>query len=146
MWHNKKENVKNTKSLIVTPTSLIYNWKSEFENFAPDIKVLLIHGNKKEREKLLNTIDEYDVVITTYATLRNDLDFYETKVFDYFIIDEAQNIKNPISLSTNAVKSINSKVRFALTGTPIENNLLELWSIFDFVMPGYLYSRNKFQD
>ena len=96
----KKENVKNTKSLIVTPTSLIYNWKSEFENFAPDIKVLLIHGNKKEREKLLNTIDEYDVVITTYATLRNDLDFYETKVFDYFIIDEAQNIKNPISLST----------------------------------------------
>ena len=142
----KKENVKNTKSLIVTPTSLIYNWKSEFENFAPDIKVLLIHGNKKEREKLLNTIDEYDVVITTYATLRNDLDFYETKVFDYFIIDEAQNIKNPISLSTNAVKSINSKVRFALTGTPIENNLLELWSIFDFVMPGYLYSRNKFQD
>lgn len=142
----KKEKDANTKNLIVTPTSLIYNWKSEFENFAPDINVLLIHGNKKEREKLLKTIDEYDVVITTYATLRNDLDFYETQVFDYFIIDEAQNIKNPISLSTNAVKSINSKVRFALTGTPIENNLLELWSIFDFVMPGYLYSRNKFQD
>ena len=142
----KKGKINNTKSLIVTPTSLIYNWKSEFENFAPDIKVLLIHGNKKEREKLLNTIDEYDVVITTYATLRNDLDFYETKVFDYFIIDEAQNIKNPISLSTNAVKSVNAKVKFALTGTPIENNLLELWSIFDFVMPGYLYSRNKFQD
>lgn len=142
----KKEKDINTKSLIVTPTSLIYNWKSEFENFAPDINVLLIHGNKKEREKLLKNIDECDVIITTYATLRNDLDFYETKVFDYFIIDEAQNIKNPISLSTNAVKSINSKIRFALTGTPIENNLLELWSIFDFVMPGYLYSRNKFQD
>ena len=142
----KKQKNNKTKSLIVTPTSLIYNWKSEFENFAPDVKVLLIHGNKKEREKLLNTINDYDVIITTYATLRNDLDFYETKVFDYFIIDEAQNIKNPISLSTNAVKSINSKVRFALTGTPIENNLLELWSIFDFVMPGYLYSRNKFQD
>ncbi len=142
----KKELGLNTKSLIVTPTSLIYNWKSEFENFAPDINVLLIHGNKKEREKLLNSIDDYDVVITTYATLRNDLDFYETKVFDYLIIDEAQNIKNPISLSTNAVKSVNSKVRFALTGTPIENNLLELWSIFDFVMPGYLYNRNKFQD
>ena len=101
---------------------------------------------KKEREKLLNTIDEYDVVITTYATLRNDLDFYETKVFDYFIIDEAQNIKNPISLSTNAVKSINSKVRFALTGTPIEITYLSFGLIFDFVMPGYLYSRNKFQD
>ena len=100
---------------------------------------------KKRREKLLKNIDECDVIITTYATLRNDLDFYETKVLDYFIIDEAQNIKNPISLSTNAVKSINSKIRFALTGTPIENNLLELWSIFDFVMPGYLYSRNKFQ-
>lgn len=142
----KKEKYTNTKSLIVTPTSLIYNWKSEFEKFAPDIKILLIHGNKKEREKFLKTIDKYDVIITTYATLRNDLDFYETKVFDYFIIDEAQNIKNPISLSTNAVKSINAKVKFALTGTPIENNLLELWSIFDFIMPGYLYSRNKFQD
>ncbi|MGL5327768.1 MAG: SNF2 helicase associated domain-containing protein [Peptostreptococcaceae bacterium] len=136
----------DSKSLIITPTSLIYNWKNEFETFAPSMKVLLIHGNKKEREKAFEEIDNYDVIITTYGTLRNDLDNYNKITFDYCIIDEAQNIKNPVALSTEAVKSIKSKVRFALTGTPIENNLLELWSIFDFVMPGYLYNKIKFQN
>lgn len=144
---SKKEDTDSSlKSLIITPTSLIYNWKNEFETFAPSMKVLLIHGNKKEREKALLEMNDCDVIITTYGTLRNDLDKYINTVFDYCIIDEAQNIKNPLALSTDAVKSINAKVRFALTGTPIENNLLELWSIFDFVMPGYLYSRSKFQD
>ena len=142
----KEDNNSTLKTLIVTPTALIYNWKNEFENFAPSINVLLVHGNKKEREKALLEIDKYDVIITTYGTLRNDLDKYSDIVFDYCIIDEAQNIKNPLALSTDAVKSINAKVKFALTGTPIENNLLELWSIFDFIMPGYLYSRSKFQD
>ncbi|MGL5311826.1 MAG: SNF2 helicase associated domain-containing protein [Peptostreptococcaceae bacterium] len=142
----KNEMNGKLKSLIITPTSLIYNWKNEFETFAPTMNVLLIHGNKKEREKALLEINNYDVIITTYGTLRNDLDKYVDNVFDYCIIDEAQNIKNPLALSTDAVKSVNAKVRFALTGTPIENNLLELWSIFDFVMPGYLYSRSKFQD
>ena len=137
---------KGKKSLIVTPTSLIYNWNIEFEKFAPDMSVLLIHGSKKEREDNLKDLDKYDVIITTYGTLRNDLENYENIVFDYCVIDEAQNIKNPVALSTEAVKSINAKMRFALTGTPIENNLLELWSIFDFVMPGYLYNRNKFQN
>lgn len=137
---------KNKKSLIITPTSLIYNWKIEFEKFAPSINVLLIHGSKKEREENFKNIDDYDVILTTYGTLRNDLDNYNNKIFDYCVIDEAQNIKNPIALSTEAVKSVNAKMRFALTGTPIENNLLELWSIFDFVMPGYLYNRNKFQN
>jgi SNF2 family DNA or RNA helicase len=137
---------KNCKSIIITPTSLIYNWKNEFETFAPTMKVLLVHGSKKEREKAFDEMDNYDVVITTYGTLRNDLDYYNQKTFGYCIIDEAQNIKNPVALSTEAVKSVKAKVRFALTGTPIENNLMELWSIFDFVMPGYLYSRRKFQD
>lgn len=136
----------NCKSIIVTPTSLIYNWKNEFETFAPTMKVLLIHGSKKEREKAFEEMDNYDVVITTYGTLRNDLDNYSKKIFSYCIIDEAQNIKNPVALSTEAVKSIKAKVKFALTGTPIENNLMELWSIFDFIMPGYLYSRSKFQN
>lgn len=134
------------KSIIITPTSLIYNWKNEFETFAPTIKVLLVHGNKKDREKAIESINEYDVVITTYGTLRNDLESYSNTVFNYCIIDEAQNIKNPIALSTEAVKNVNAKVKFALTGTPIENNLMELWSIFDFVMPGYLYNKSKFQD
>ncbi|MEG2364112.1 MAG: DEAD/DEAH box helicase [Terrisporobacter sp.] len=137
---------KNKKTLIVTPTSLIYNWKDEFENFAPNTKVLIMHGDKNQREELFKTIDEYDVILTTYATLRNDSDFYEDKYFDYFIIDEAQNIKNPFAQNTEAVKNIKANNRFALTGTPIENNLVELWSIFDFLMPGYLFTKKSFEN
>lgn len=135
---------KGKKSLIITPTSLIHNWKSEMEKFAPSLKVGISHSAKKEREKVIDNIDEYDVILTTYGALRNDLRYYEEINFDYCIIDEAQNIKNPTAISTDAVKSIKAKNRFALTGTPIENNLLELWSIFDFVMPGYLYGLSKF--
>ncbi len=143
---SKKESYENIKSLIVTPTALLYNWNSEFEKFAPSLKILLVHGNKKERDSLISSYTDYDVIITTYATLRNDIENYENIKFDYCIIDEAQNIKNPIAQSTQAVKSVDAKMKMALTGTPIENNLFELWSIFDFIMPGYLYSRNKFQD
>ena len=132
-----------SKSLIVAPTSLIYNWKNEFEKFAPSMKVLLCNGTPEERIKELKNYTEYDVIITTYNLLRRDLEYYDM-TFDYFIIDEAQNIKNPSSLSAKSVKDIKSKTRFALTGTPIENSLMELWSIFDFVMPGYLYDEKKF--
>lgn len=135
---------KDSKSIVITPTSLIHNWKSEFEKFAPTLKIGLVHGTKKEREKIINNIDEHNVLLTTYGTLRNDLEVYEKIEFDYCVIDEAQNIKNPVAMSTDAVKSINSKMKFALTGTPIENNLNELWSIFDFIMPGYLYNITKF--
>ena len=138
--------LSNKKSLIVTPTSLIYNWKNEFEKFAPDIKVLLIHGNKRDREKCFMELENFDVILTTYGTLRNDLEKYSEIKFDYCILDEAQNIKNPVALVTESVKSINAENKFALTGTPMENNLLELWSIFDFIMPGYLYSKAKFQE
>ena len=136
---------KNKKSIVITPTSLIYNWKSELEKFAPTLKVGLLHGAKSEREKMINNIHDYDVILTTYTTYKNDMDKYESIHFDYGIIDEAQNIKNPDAIVTKAIKSINAKVKFALTGTPIENNLLELWSIFDFVMPGYLYNKSKFK-
>lgn len=136
---------KNKKSIVITPTALIYNWKSEFEKFAPDLKIGIVHGNKLGRDKIINNIDDYDIILTTYTTFRNDLDKYENISFDYCVIDEAQNIKNPDSIITKAIKSINAKVRFALTGTPIENNLLELWSIFDFIMPGYLYNKEKFK-
>ena len=94
--------------------------------------------------EIIKSIHEYDVVLTTYGSLRNDLDYYEEIDFDYCIIDEAQNIKNPLASASDAVKAIKAKNKFALTGTPIENNLLELWSIFDFIMPGYLYSLTKF--
>ena len=134
------------KSIIITPTSLIYNWKSEFEKFAPSLKIKIIHGSKEERVFIREEINEYDVLITTYGTLRNDYNLYKEINFDYCIIDEAQNIKNPLSQSSEVVKELNAKVKFALTGTPIENNLLELWSLFDYIMPGYLYSKRKFQD
>ena len=137
---------KGKKSIIVTPTSLIYNWRSEFEKFAPNMKVKIIHGNRDERIFTKEEIKEFDVLITTYGTLRNDYDLYNYINFDFCIIDEAQNIKNPLSQSSEVVKELNAKVKFALTGTPIENNLLELWSLFDYILPGYLYSKKKFQD
>lgn len=137
---------KDKKSLIVTPTSLIYNWKNEFEKFAPSLKVAIVHGSKSDRMEILESSNEYDIILTTYGTLRNDQNIYEKKTFDYCIIDEGQNIKNPLARSSRSVKKIKSKSRFALTGTPIENNLIELWSIFDFIMPGYLYGAKKFKE
>ncbi|MEG2789573.1 MAG: SNF2 helicase associated domain-containing protein, partial [Romboutsia sp.] len=137
---------KGKKSIVVAPTSLIYNWKNEFETFAPNLNVVVLHGNKNERKELLKTIEDKDVILTTYTILKNDFKDLEDIVFDYCIIDEAQNIKNPYSQNSEAVKQVKANVKFALTGTPIENNLLELWSIFDFIMPGYLYSKSKFQE
>lgn len=136
---------KGKRSIVITPTSLIFNWKSEFEKFTPDIKLGIAYGNKITREKILENINEYDIILTSYGTYKNDIDKYENLKFDFCIIDEAQNIKNPDSIITNAIKKINAEVKFALTGTPVENNLTELWSIFDFVMPGYLYSKHKFE-
>jgi len=136
---------KGKKSIIIAPTSLIYNWKNEFIKFAPSIKVCVIHGNKNERIKIIENIDKYDVILTTYGTLRNDEESYEKLKFDYCILDEGQNIKNPLAQSTKSVKNINAKSKFVLTGTPIENNLIELWSIFDFVMPNYLYNTTTFK-
>ncbi|MGL5244430.1 MAG: DEAD/DEAH box helicase, partial [Sarcina sp.] len=108
-------------------------------------KVLILHGSKDSRLELMKDINEYDVIITTYGTLRNDFDLYKDLEFNYCIIDEAQNIKNPVAQSTEVVKEVRAEVKFALTGTPMENNLLELWSIFDFIMPTYLYGRSRFQ-
>ena len=136
---------KDKKSIVITPTALIYNWKNELEKFAPTLKVGLLHAAKSEREKILDNIDNYDVILTTYTTYKNDIDKYKNINFDYCIIDEAQNIKNPDAIITKAIKNVNAKFKFALTGTPIENNLMELWSIFDFIMPGYLYNKSKFK-
>lgn len=137
---------QGAKSLIITPTALVYNWKSELERFAPTLKVGVLHGNKAVREKVFAERKQYDVLLTTYTTFKNDEASYRIVPFDYCIIDEAQMIKNPDAKITEAIKKVQAGVRFALTGTPIENNLLELWSIFDFIMPGYLYSRLRFQN
>ncbi len=133
---------ENKKTLIITPTSLIYNWRDEIERFAPILNVAIAYGSCIKYEKVIN---EHDIILTTYGTLKNNINEYENIEFDYCIIDEAQNIKNPTAQNTNRVKDIKAKARFALTGTPIENNLIELWSIFDFIMPGYLYSKEIFE-
>lgn len=134
----------SSKTLIVAPTSLIYNWHSELEKFAPTLKAAILNGSREERETMLKNIDKVDVIITTYNLLKRDLENYKTLEFDYCFLDEAQYIKNPHSQNAKAVKEIKAKSRFALTGTPIENSLMELWSIFDFVMPDYLYDEKRF--
>lgn len=133
---------KSKKTLIVAPTSLIYNWDNEFKKFSPDLKVGIFHSN----EVLIDNLKECNIILTTYGLVRNHIESFKKIEFDYCIIDEAQNIKNSLGKNTAAVKEIKSKVRFALTGTPIENNLLELWSIFDFIMPGYLFPRKYFEE
>jgi SNF2 family DNA or RNA helicase len=135
---------KGSKTLIIAPTSLIYNWISEFEKFAPEVKIAAVNGMKEEREEIIEKREDYDVLITTYNLVRRDIESYKALDFDYCILDEAQNIKNSNSQNAAAVKSLRAKRRFALSGTPIENSLMELWSIFDFIMPGYLYDEKRF--
>ncbi len=133
-------------SLVVAPTSLVYNWEAEVQKFAPGIKTLLIHGGVAERDERLSHVNEVDLVVTSYALLRRDIAKYQTIQFRACIIDEAQNIKNPKTINSKSVKQVHAQTYFALTGTPIENSLTELWSIFDFLMPGYLFSSAKFQE
>ncbi len=132
-------------TLIVAPTSLLYNWQSEIEKFAPQAKTVIISGTPSERIHTERDIDGYHFVITSYGLLRRDINNYINYEFAYCFIDEAQHIKNPNTINAKAVKKIKAGSFFALTGTPLENTLTELWSIFDFVMPGYLYSRHKFR-
>lgn len=134
---------KGEKFIVVAPTSLIYNWKSELDKFGDSLNVAVIHGSK--RKEYIDNIDKYDVVLTSYGTIKRDIELYKDIRFGYCILDEGQSIKNPDAEITKIVKTINSKSRFVLTGTPIENNLMELWSIFDFIMPGYLFSKEIFK-
>lgn len=135
---------KQLPCIVVAPTSVIYNWEVEAEKFTPELKVLVITGAKEKRNLLICTCNEYDLIITTYGVLKNDIEDYRKIKFRYIFLDEAQNIKNPATLNANSVKSLTSKCAFALTGTPVENRLTELWSIFDFIMPGLLFNRSKF--
>lgn len=136
--HQKKHH------LIVCPTSLIYNWQDEIENFAPMLKAQVVSGTPAERMEAINNYKNYDVLITSYPLIRRDIAHYEKIEFHTVFIDEAQFIKNDSSLNAKSVKRLRAKHRFALTGTPIENSLSELWSIFDFIMPEYLHSHSKF--
>jgi len=128
----------------VCPTSLVYNWENEFFKFASELNFGAFSGNRTERRELLEKFDG-NIYITSYGLLREDAEIYQEKTFRVFVIDEAQNIKNPKTGLAKAVKSITSETKLALTGTPIENSIVELWSIFDFIMPGFLSSLVKFQ-
>ena len=136
---------ENAPSLVVAPASLVYNWYEECRRFAPQLSVCTIAGSSTERRDRLADCKKYDVLVTSYDLLKRDIAEYEDKEFAYQIIDEAQYIKNHTTAAAKAVKLIKSRHRFALTGTPIENRLSELWSIFDYLMPGFLYGYEAFK-
>ncbi len=131
-------------TLVVCPSSLVFNWVAEAGKFTPELKVLALHG--ADRRALLGSMMEYDLVVTSYALLRRDAEFYRGVEFDTVVLDEAQHIKNRQTQNAQAVKAIRSKHRLVLTGTPMENSVLDLWSIFDFLMPGYLGSAQDFRE
>jgi len=139
-----KERDSAHRFMIVCPTSLVYNWMDELETFTPDLKCKVITGTPEERLSIIKTSEPVDVFITSYPLLRRDIQNYENMKFHTVFLDEAQFIKNAASLNAKSVKSLNAVHRFALTGTPIENSLSELWSIFDFVMPYYLLTHSRF--
>ena len=132
-----------SKFLIVVPTALVYNWENEFKKFAPDLKYQAFAGNKAKRREQLEH-DQPNIYITSYGLVREDADIYTNMTFKACIVDEAQTIKNPGAGITKMVKKINAETHIALTGTPIENSAIELWSIFDFIMPGFLASEQTF--
>lgn len=139
----KNDNPKS-QSIVVCPTSLVYNWKEEFGKFNSQLKVLPIDGNPQQRKKLLANANKYDILITSYTLLQKDIEFYKEIPFGYIILDEAQHIKNRGTRNAQSVKMIQAAHRLILTGTPIENSLDELWSLFDFLMPGLLSTFDRF--
>ena len=140
-----KQEGRQGTSLIVCPASLVFNWGEELKRFAPELSVELVTGTQAERERKLSGFGETDVFVTSYDLLKRDIASYHGLKFEYHILDEAQYIKNHSTAAAKAVKAIEGRMRFALTGTPIENRLSELWSIFDFLMPGYLYGYEVFR-
>ena len=138
----------NKPSIVVCPSSLCLNWQNETEKFTKDVKSIVIHGNLEERNKQIALIPKYNIAITSYELLKRDIEEYKKYdyKFKYIIADEAQYIKNNKTQNAKAIKNISAETRYALTGTPIENSLSELWSIFDFIMPGYLFGYRKFKE
>ena len=151
----KYENQKNIESiqeqkrasLVVSPSSLTLNWENEAKKFADELKVLVIRGTLAERKRQIDDLQNYDLVITSYDLLKRDIDLYNEKnyKFRFIIADEAQYLKNSNTQNAKTIKQIKADTRYALTGTPIENSLSELWSIFDYIMPGYLFTYKKFK-
>ena len=134
------------RCLIVTPASLVYNWYNEFRRFAPHLPVVMVIGSAKERELLIAQAPDQVILITSYDLLKRDIEQYEKLHFFCQVIDEAQFIKNHNTQAARAVKEIKAVCKLALTGTPVENRLSELWSIFDYLMPGFLFGYQRFRE
>ena len=142
------ENKENRRaSIVICPSSLTLNWQNESQKFTNKLKTMVIRGNAQERKEQIKNIGKYDLVITSYDLLKRDVEAYKENkyVFRFAITDEAQYLKNSNTQNAKAVKEIVADTRYALTGTPIENSLAELWSIFDYIMPGYLFTYKKFK-
>jgi len=136
---------QDSKSLVICPKTLLFNWAAEIRKFNPALSHQIYEGNQKERKKILETLN-VNVLLASYSIIQNDIDELSKINFSYVILDEAQHIKNAYALRTKAVKKLDAHYKLALSGTPIENNPLELWSIFDFLMPGYLPSQRTFKN
>lgn len=136
--------MRSRPHLIVCPTSLVFNWLAEAKKFTPELKVLALHG--PDRHAKFEQVVEHDIIVTSYALIRRDADRYRELEFDTVVLDEAQHIKNRQTQNAQAVKAVRAKHRLVLTGTPLENSVLDLWSIFDFLMPGYLGTAKDFRE
>ncbi|MDR0922561.1 MAG: DEAD/DEAH box helicase [Lactobacillales bacterium] len=143
---SEKETAWQGQTLIVAPASLTYNWLAEFKKFAPSLNIKVISGNKAERTEMIEHSQDIDVLVTSYASLRQDIDLYNRLTLGYLILDEAQMVKNASTKTSQALRGLQVAQRFALSGTPIENNIDELWSIFQMVLPGFFPSRQKFRE
>ncbi len=132
-------------SIVICPSSLIYNWEDEVNKFAPDLKVKCIVGNQSIRQNIINEVQNYRLVITSYDYMRRDYQLYQQVEFGYIILDESQYIKNQKTKNAQSVKELKGLHKLALSGTPIENSLAELWSVFDFLMPQYLFNYHYFK-
>lgn len=137
--------VSGKTSIVICPASLIYNWEDEIHRFSKTLKCKCICGNVKQRAQGIASYSQYDVLLTSYDYIRRDIELYEAMTFYYVILDEAQYIKNQKTRNALCVKKLEAEHKLALTGTPIENSLAELWSIFDFLMPDYLFNYHYFQ-
>jgi len=138
----REENRLRT-SLIVVPVTTISNWEIEIKKFTPNLKYLLYYG--QDRRKDADHLKKYDLIVLSYHTLRNDIDLFARNTYGYVILDESQNIKNSYSLTFKAIRTLRADHRLSLTGTPIENNTMELWSQMDFLNPGLLGNLSDFK-
>lgn len=146
MLSEKKAATSTKPFLVVSPASLVYNWQNECRKFAPELQVAIAVGNVQERKMILENEVLPDVLITSYQTLRQDIDWYSQQEFRALILDEAQAIKNYASKTAQAMRKVSAEQKFALSGTPIENSLDELWSIFATVLPGFFKDQKTFRN